>query len=73
VPNGGEAAIAEAEAYARESIYMTAGEAGLAYNLLDLESYKPILDNIVFLGLKNGADAILTKTNKREVMKLGDV
>jgi hypothetical protein len=69
------AAVESAEVFAKESIYMTAGEAGLAYNLLDFESYKPILDNIVFLGLKNGADSILTKTTgrKREVMKLGDV
>lgn len=70
-----EDAIQTAENRARESIYMTAGEAGLAYSLLDLESYKSILDNIVFLGFKNGADAILTKDkrNKREVIKLGDV
>jgi hypothetical protein len=68
-------AIESAEVFAKESIYMTAGEAGLAYNLLDLENYKSILDNIVFLGLKNGADTILTKAagHKREVMKLGDV
>jgi hypothetical protein len=70
-----EAAIKAAETFAGESIYMSAGEACLAYNLLAPESYKPILDNIVFLGLKNGADAILTKAKrrKREVMKLGDV
>jgi hypothetical protein len=69
------AKVKEPEAFAKESIYMTAGEACLAYALLDLESYKPVLDNIVNLGLKNGADAILTKTNghKRDVMKLGDV
>ncbi len=55
---------------------MTAGEAGLAYNLLELRSYKPVLDNIVYLGLKNGVDCIAKNPGRRRNTKLfmlGDV
>ena len=42
-----EEAIQQAQTLCR----MCAGETALCYNLLDVSSYKSILDNIVFLGL----------------------
>lgn len=47
--------------YARESLYMTIGEATKAYDLLELSSFRPILDNIVELGMKNSVDEIFSK------------
>ncbi len=65
--------IKKAESFAKESLYMTAGEAVLAYNLLDIAVYRPVLDNIVCLGLKSGVDAITERTAKhKNVIKLGD-
>lgn len=43
--------LLEAKRFARESINMTVGEAALAYDLLDLHAFKPVLDNIVSLGM----------------------
>lgn len=41
----------DAVAQAAQLCRMCAGEAALAYNLLETGAYRPILDNIVFLGL----------------------
>ncbi len=39
--------------YAAESIDFTLGELAVCYDKLGCEMYKPILDNIIYLGLKN--------------------
>ncbi len=44
---------------------MTAGEIANAYNLLDLKKYKPILDNIIFLGLQHTVSQIFAKREKQ--------
>lgn len=43
--------LEDAKRFARESINMTIGEAAVAYDLLELHAFKPILDNIVSLGM----------------------
>lgn len=52
--------------YAREALNLTVGELAPAYELLELRRYKPILDNIVYLGLHNQLNAITTKPAKRK-------
>lgn len=42
---------AEADEAAKNLCRLCAGEASLCYNLLDFKSYKPLLDNILFLGI----------------------
>ncbi len=44
---------------ARGSINLTAGEMSLCYSLLRLGAYKPILDNILYLGLPNTLEKII--------------
>ncbi len=44
---------------------MAAGELALCYNLLSIQQYKPILDNIFFLGLPSGIAAAGLKTTRR--------
>ena len=41
------------KAYVKDSINLTLGELAEVYVRLDLKMYKPIIDNIVYLGLKN--------------------
>jgi len=51
---------------AQASIYMTIGEISTAYALLSLKRFSPILDNIVYLGIKNTADELIQKTKTAE-------
>lgn len=44
---------------------MAAGEIALCYNLLTIRQYRPILDNIFFLGLPAGINMAGTKRSKR--------
>lgn len=41
------------KAYARDSVNLTLGELAEVYVRLDLKMYKPIIDNVAYLGLKN--------------------
>lgn len=43
------------------SLYATTAEISASYELLTLYHYKPILDNIIYLGLKNSVDVIRKK------------
>lgn len=58
--DGGEK-TASAREFARESLYMTIGEAAKAYDLLTLFEFKPVLDNIVALGMRHSADMIFER------------
>lgn len=49
---------------AKGSINMTASELASCYADLDVKNYRPILDNIVYLGLKHSLNTILNKHNK---------
>lgn len=50
---------------AREVLNLTVAEVAPAYELLDLKRYKPILDNIVYLGLHNEIHALLHQCKRR--------
>lgn len=51
---------------AKESLYMTIGEAAKAYGLFAPRVFRPILDNIVELGLRASVDEILKKKEKSD-------
>jgi len=53
-------------AEALDSINFTLGELANTYSLLDLERFKPILDNIIYLGLQNTFMSVL---NEKELSK----
>ncbi len=42
----------------RSSLYLTAAQCEERYTALEIRSYKPILDNIIFLGLRHTADTL---------------
>lgn len=44
---------------AKGSLYLTIAELGRAYDLLTVGRLKGILDNVIYLGLKNSVDAVL--------------
>lgn len=58
--------IRDAKDYARDSLYMTIGEAARAYDLLELNEFRPILDNIIALGLQNSVKEIYNKPQKKK-------
>lgn len=59
--------LSPARQAAKESIYMTIGEAAKAYDLLEPKAFKPVLDNIIKLGMRASADSIgNTKAKNRE-------
>lgn len=51
---------------AREALNLTVAEIVPAYELLELRRFKPILDNIVYLGLHGEIDVILTCPDKKK-------
>lgn len=48
-------------AYGRGMLNVTVAELGVTYELLELKRYKPILDNILYLGLPNSAEEVFRK------------
>lgn len=58
--SGPDAELTEAKEYAVGMINLTAGELSNTYELLSLRRYKPILDNIIYLGLKNTLALVLS-------------
>ena len=54
----------------RDAVYLTAGEAGKAYQLLEADFFGPILDNVFYQGLRAGADDILKKRSPKLVEQL---
>lgn len=53
-------------AYAADSVNFTLGELAEAYVKLDIQMYKPIIDNIIYLGLKNVFEQIQNGTYRRK-------
>ena len=54
-----DAALRAVFSQGRDALYLTAGEAGKAYQLLDTAFFGPILDNMFYQGLRAGASEIL--------------
>ena len=49
---------------AKGSINMTASELASCYADLDVQKYRPILDNIIYLGLTHSLNTIINKHDK---------
>ncbi len=56
----------EIRAKAETSINFTLGALADSYVMLEIKRFKPIIDNIVYLGLKNGFYDIINKKEKQE-------
>ncbi|MEG2073915.1 MAG: DUF5685 family protein [Angelakisella sp.] len=59
--NGGESVRERA----RGSLFMTIAEAGTAYELLEIRRFAPILENIIFLGLRKNVEIIALPHRER--------
>lgn len=46
--------------FAQQQINVTAGEIALAYELMDINYYKPILDNVIYLGFAAAKQQVLS-------------
>ena len=62
----GEQQLAEVYRYGRDVLYLTAGEAAKAYQLLDTGLFSSILDNVFYQGLRAGADEILLRRSPKK-------
>lgn len=54
---------------AAASLYLTIGEIGTAYDLLDKRRFGSVLDNIVYLGLRATADRVRVPPEQRSVKR----
>lgn len=52
--------------YATEVLNLTVAQLAAAYELLEIRRFKPILDNIIYLGLKQSRKLILNKKGETE-------
>lgn len=57
--------LEEIKEYAKGVINVTIAEIAPAFELLELKRYKPILDNIIYIGLHNTIDDITIKKDKK--------
>ena len=51
--------LADVRENAKGSLFLTIGEIIKTYELLELGAYKPILDNVIYLGLRETVERIL--------------
>lgn len=51
---------------ARDSVMFTLGELSNAYVLLNIEKWKPILDNVIYLGLKNTFQMVYEEKERKK-------
>lgn len=56
--------------YVSDSINFTLGELAEAYVKLDIQMYKPMIDNIIYLGLKNVSDLVKSEKFKRKLREV---
>lgn len=61
--------IEEVRKEAKASLYLTIGEIGSTYELLEIKRYKSILDNIIHLGLKDSVDRLYLSCGKLDERK----
>ncbi|MBQ9375240.1 MAG: hypothetical protein IJU04_02750 [Ruminococcus sp.] len=64
--------FAKIKDYVSDSINFTLGELAESYVKLEVENYKPIIDNIIYLGLKNVSDMVLKEKFKRKLREVKD-
>lgn len=64
--SGQDADLTQARNYAVGVIHLTAGELSNTYELLGLKRYKSILDNIIYLGLKNTLSLVLNGEHEKK-------
>ena len=55
----------EARAFGNDSLNLSVAEAVKYYELLDLGAFKPILDNIMYLGISDAQKSVLLKENAK--------
>lgn len=60
------------KAYVSDSINFTLGELAESYVKLEIEKYKPIIDNIIYLGLKNVSDMVKAERFKKKQREVKD-
>ncbi len=65
-----EEQLAEIRKYGRGVLNVTVAELGSTYELLELQRYKMILDNIIYLGLPHVASEVLSGSSKAKREKL---
>ncbi len=58
--------------YVTDSINFTLGELAETYVKLNIEMYKPIIDNVIYLGLKNVFDLVKSEKFKRKLREEKD-
>ena len=63
-PHPSEEQLREIDSYAAEMINITVAQLAAAYELLELKRFKPILDNIIYLGFKHTYRLIVDKREK---------
>lgn len=56
--------------YVSDSINFTLGELAETYVKLNIEMYKPIIDNVIYLGLKNVSDLVKSEKFKRKLREV---
>ena len=61
-----QAAKCRARDYARDSLFMTIGEAGHTCALLEMSSFAPVLENIIYLGMAEKTEQICKKAVTKE-------
>lgn len=66
-----DADLSEAKSYAVGMINLTAGELSNTYELLGLKRYKAILDNIIYLGLRNTVELVVSGQAKKKKKRNG--
>jgi len=65
--DAGQEQLAEVYRYGKDVLYLTAGEAAKAYQLLDTGLFSSILDNVFYQGLRAGADEILLRRSPGKI------
>lgn len=61
----------EIQQYGREMLNITGAEMAAAYELLELKRFKNILDNIIYLGMKESMERVFTRRNKKKKESAG--
>lgn len=64
-----DVSLQEIKDYAISTLNLTIGDIPTAFELLEINRYKPILDNIIYQGLHNEIKMVLNKSNRKHNRK----